>query len=550
MTDNDAAITGELTPREGEVLAMVAAGLTNREIGEALFISESTAGVHVSHIMAKLGVGSRTEVAAWAYRAGLVDAPTSAIPTEGPSAASATSDAAAAPSGWLAGLRAQLRQHPSRVAPLGIAGVMILAVIATALAIAVFGGARPVAGDLPSASGSPTGAASASPSVKPSASPSVEPSAAPSNEESPPVETPSPTPIPLPNGTWSVAGAMSLYIQNHTATLLNDGTVLVAGGERSGDTQASAELYHPDSGEWTTTGDMVTDRTAHSATLLRDGTVLVAGGTTRHVSISDGIVLANADLAAAELFDPRTGEWHATSPMNAARAWHTATLLANGTVVVAGGSADGNVLASAEIYDPQTATWTSVQQMADGRMNHTATRLNDGTVLVAGGSRANGTSVAIAALYDPESRTWSAAGRMIMGRNWHTATLLEDGTVLVAGGQSDIGPQASAEIYNRSTNSWTSVGSMAEPRTMATATLLHDGTVLVVGGITASGVSASAEVYEPSNGQWAATAPLLQARARHTATLLTNGDVLVSGGDWSGEGLPQVTFLYDPDGGP
>ncbi|MEX0709986.1 MAG: kelch repeat-containing protein [Chloroflexota bacterium] len=120
--------------------------------------------------------------------------------------------------------------------------------------------------------------------------------------------------------------------------------------------------------------------------------------------------------------------------------------------------------------------------------------------------------------------------------------------MLVVGGESDIGPQASAEVYRPSTNSWVRVASMGESRVFATATLLQDGTVLVAGGY---GITASAEVYDPANGRWAATAPMLQGRAGHTATLLTNGEVLVSGGDWSGgPGLPVVTFLYDPDGGP
>jgi DNA-binding CsgD family transcriptional regulator len=543
MTDDDAAITGELTPREGEVLAMVAAGLTNREIGEALFMSESTAGVHVSHIMAKLGVGSRTEAAAWAYRAGLVDTQMSAISTEGPPAGSATSDAATAPSGWWARLQArlrgQLRQHPSRVAALGIAGVMVLAVIATALAIAVLGGARPVAGNLPSASGSPT----VTPSASASASATIEPSEAPSHEESPIAGSPSPTPIPLPNGTWSATGTMSVNRESATATLLRDGTVLVVGGVVApGDTLASAELYDPQSGEWTTTGEMVGDRHSHSATLLNDGTVLVAGG----ISIHFDLGAIPQYLATAELFDPVSGTWHAAPPMKAAHAWHTATLLADGTVLVAGGSANGT-LTSPEIYDPRTATWTTVPQMPDPRVEHTATLLNDGRVLVAGGQAMSGASIARGALYDPDSRTWSAAGRMITGRHGHTATLLNDGTVLVAGGQSDIGPQASAEAYQPSTNSWTATGSLAAPRTSATATLLDDGTVLVAGGVIATSISASAEVYDPRTGQWTPTASMPQGRASQLAILLTNGQVLVLGGSWSGVGLPQVTFLYVPD---
>jgi DNA-binding NarL/FixJ family response regulator len=64
-----------LSKREREVLPLVAKGYTNRRIGEALFISESTAGVHVSHILGKLGVESRTEAAAVAVRLGLDRAP-------------------------------------------------------------------------------------------------------------------------------------------------------------------------------------------------------------------------------------------------------------------------------------------------------------------------------------------------------------------------------------------------------------------------------------------------------------------------------------------
>jgi DNA-binding NarL/FixJ family response regulator len=63
---------GVLTPREREVAALLAEGLSNSEIARRLFISAKTASVHVSNILAKLGMASRAEVAAWAVRSGLV----------------------------------------------------------------------------------------------------------------------------------------------------------------------------------------------------------------------------------------------------------------------------------------------------------------------------------------------------------------------------------------------------------------------------------------------------------------------------------------------
>ena len=63
-----------LTPREREVITLVAEGRTNREIGRRLGVAERTARTHVSNILAKLGLASRTQAAMWAVREGLVDA--------------------------------------------------------------------------------------------------------------------------------------------------------------------------------------------------------------------------------------------------------------------------------------------------------------------------------------------------------------------------------------------------------------------------------------------------------------------------------------------
>lgn len=179
MTENGGQTGADLTPREREVLAMVAAGMTNREIGEGLFISESTAGVHVSNLMAKLGVGSRTEAAAVAYRAGLVESAVGTPPTDAV-VVSGAADGVPPPIGWWGRLsrafQYQMEHHPVRVAAFGIGGLAILSFITIGMAMAVFG-EPPVAGDgpEPSTSAEPTASASASASASPTEKPSPSP---------------------------------------------------------------------------------------------------------------------------------------------------------------------------------------------------------------------------------------------------------------------------------------------------------------------------------------------------------------------------------------
>ena len=142
---------------------------------------------------------------------------------------------------------------------------------------------------------------------------------------------------------------MATARQAHTATLLSDGRVLVAGGSVSnndGYQVASAELYDPATGTWSPTGSMLEARQQQTATLLGNGKVLIEGG----VAYSDA---PGTVFASAELYDPADGTWTATGSMSEARHANTATLLANGKVLVAGG-AGGGYLASAELYDPST----------------------------------------------------------------------------------------------------------------------------------------------------------------------------------------------------
>ena len=339
-------------------------------------------------------------------------------------------------------------------------------------------------------------------------------------------------------GGFTPTGSLITARASHTATLLPNGQVLVAGGDDtfSGGSLSSAELYDPDAGVWSATGDLgIPDnaRDSHTATLLPNGQVLVAGGYDY-----------NGPLASAELYDPATGYWTSTGSLGFARYSHTATLLTNGKVLVAGGIGDNGILDSAELYDPATGFWTRTGSLGDARESDTATLLPNGQVLVAGGDDDNGDTFASAELYNPATGVWSPTGSLGFARSSHTATLLANGKVLVAGGYYgpwDSAVSASAELYDPATGAWAPTGSLAFARVGHAATLLPDGRVLVTGGDNSSTELASAELYDPATGAWSPTGSMETAREGHTATLLPNGMVLVAGGDYSGS-----AELYGP----
>ena len=333
---------------------------------------------------------------------------------------------------------------------------------------------------------------------------------------------------------------------NHTATLLASGKVLVAAGVvnvSSGGYFTSAELFDPATNTWSAAGSLAVGRGFHTATLLANGRVLVTGG----LGANPGSP-APQRLASAELFDPATNTWSMVGSLAEARAHHTATLLADGRVLVAGGSSNNSNLPinSAELFDPATNTWSATGSFVVVRRDHKATLLTDGRVLIAGGGNNVDGSLASAELYDPATNTWSPARSLARARSGQTSTLLANGNVLAVGGfdQLGIGIVASAELYDPATNMWSAAGSLGVGRYEHTATLLPNGQVLVAAGF-GSNFLASAELYDPALNSWSATGSLATPRYFFTATALANGNVLAAGGLATGNANINRAEFYD-----
>lgn len=317
----------------------------------------------------------------------------------------------------------------------------------------------------------------------------------------------------------SATGSMGLARATHSATLLSDGTVLIAGGYDGDCHIRETELYDPAARAFRPGPPLSAARCGHAAITLADGRLLLVGGW----GIRD-------PLASADLFDPAGGTFVSTGTMSVARGGATATLLRDGTVLVTGGTDGTRMLASAERYEPRTGLFIPAGDMTAPRSAHTATLLADGRVLIAGGSSARDTVVSSAEIYDPASGRFAVTGAMTVVRHKHGAALLPDGRVLVVGGADARdwnGRYASAELYDARRGSFEVTTKMSLlrfklPDALVTVT---DGRVLVAGG------AAAVELFDSRSASFTVLPGTFGSSWFFaTATTLRDGSVLVTGG--------------------
>lgn len=336
-------------------------------------------------------------------------------------------------------------------------------------------------------------------------------------------------------GAFSAGGSMLTPRTFFTLTVLPNGKVLATGGQNAGvgpqalypyTVLSSAELYDPATNTWSATGSMANVRSGHTATLLANGKVLVMGGNYPNAYNNYSPSPSNA-----ELYDPASGAWSATGAMVYNHGTTPLTLLPNGEVLVAGGCAT----ACAELFDPATSTWSAAGTMSAARYMNMAALLPNGKVLVAGGSDpVTFALLASAELYDPVANTWAPAANMLTARNGLFSALLPNGKVMVS-------DKATTEIYDPVGNLWAAAGNA--PTTISVAqigaympftTLLPTGKVFV-----------QTDLFDPATNIWAATASMPSpVRNAPAGALLPNGKVLIAGGWTTGSISINTTLLY------
>lgn len=371
---------------------------------------------------------------------------------------------------------------------------------------------------------------------------------------------------------FAATGSMITARQKAVATPLADGRVLITGGRISPAAMSKtrkAEIYDPATGTFAATGDMLTARQDHNAVRLADGRVLVFNG-------GDLFAPLNGDPGTpAEIYDPATGTFSATAPLLVERDLGSATLLADGRVLIAGGRGCGPCLdlgggvstlrdtEVVELYDPQTGQFSAAGAMSSSRGLTALLPLADGGAVVIGGYRETiekvdgeirvvNEALATAERFDPASAQFTLlAGTMAQGRAGHAAALLGDGRVLVAYGALDVKmlpAPAAAELLDPATGQFSAIGApLADRPLFGLGVTLDDGRVLFAGGD--QDQANTADLIDVADGGAKRHLKMLRKHIYHVVAPLPGGRALVAGGlDPDNPPLPRGgAQVYEPD---
>jgi hypothetical protein len=377
------------------------------------------------------------------------------------------------------------------------------------------------------------------------------PSAQPTSEVS---GSPASTPREYPSlDPLAPVGRLRESRANQTATLLPDGRVAIIGGVSNAGPNAalaSVEIYDPSSRSFAAGGRLLTPRFDHTATLLADGTILVAGGKS-----GDG-----SPLASAEIYDPKTHVPRAVGDLNTPRSAASAGVTAGGVVVIVGGrDASGEWVQSPEAFDSETGGFREQHPVygsyRDGMYSFApVVMLLDGRVLVVGGTPSDEPGEFLA-IFDTTATGFGGTDVSIepgrAARTLATTCLLSDGRVLVVGGLTADGVDGTIEIIDPG-NFATFLDSsprpsLITPRIRNSLTALPDGSALILGGNDADGSpTATVERWYPGQTATTPVGAMAQPRADHTATLLADGSVLVVGGRSSSTKVIADAGIYRP----
>jgi len=347
--------------------------------------------------------------------------------------------------------------------------------------------------------------------------------------------------LALSGQSFAPTGSMHEARLGHTATLLNNGTVLVAGGTTStGQPTSTAEIFDPQTGTWHYTGigrqiTMTIARTSHTATKLSDGRVLLASGYAYSQPNSGVGGTTPIPTSTAELFDPATETFTSTGSLSTPHTGAQALLLNDGRVMVVGGRYLVGVPSGAipsEIYNPNSGAWSAdVPSLPTGAILQVAALLDSGDVLVADGY--DGELVSAAALYSPGTHTLRTMTDLLATRGGAATAVLPNGQVLILGGFDNSSTLSSTELYTASvapSGQSQYALPMNDSRRSPTATPLPNGDVLAAGGQQQNVILSSAELRDHVTGAWRRAGTMSTARVVHTATLLASGSVLIAGG--------------------